>query len=558
MATYQFDQMANSKETMTANVIPDVTYFGNGDEEERGIKISYSYPNNPDFDYISYLERINFDEEMKEDIRTGNGFIIHSPKGSLKKDIKNEDGIYSPKFGQRLGDLNPFMDRWRCACGKWKSRMRAGEICPFCRQPVVEVGDNFHMFGWINITDEYALIHPNIYKELETFFGRSKYSKERKDTNKLGLKNMLNYDKIISQDGYDVGNIEKNGEPFYGIGMIEFHERFNEIMEFYRNKFKNNKKKMDMYNDIMNDYDKIFIHNIPVYTTQLRPIDIHSETMYYEKNNGIYNMMVRLAQAVNKNKRKIDRSPKLKNEQLYSLQVKLMDLYDEIVNILNGKRGELRMLVSGRFNYSSRCVIRQDPSLRIDQVILPYTELIIAYEQQIINILMKTYNITPDDAWGKWHRAITKKDPTIYKILEDLIHANPEGLPVIINRNPTISYGSILQSFCVGISDSFTMSVPLTILPPLAADFDGDILNIFHIISEPFFLRAFEVFNPRNAMYLSRDNGMANKQVFPQRDTIINAQALNDISYGFYTPEEIEHINRLKNTIYQDNDFDFS
>ena len=59
-------------------------------------------------------------------------------------------------------------------------------------------------------------------------------------------------------------------------------------------------------------------------------------------------------------------------------------------------------------------------------------------------------------------------------------------------------------------------------------------------------------------MYLSRNNGMANKQVFPQRDTIINAQALNDLSWGFYTQEEIDHINALKNMVYEDNDVDFA
>jgi DNA-directed RNA polymerase beta' subunit len=115
-----------------------------------------------------------------------------------------------------------------------------------------------------------------------------------------------------------------------------------------------------------------------------------------------------------------------------------MELYDEIVNILNGKRGELRSLISGRFNFSSRSVIRQDPTLRIDQVKLPYSCLVIAYEQRIINILMKTYNMTPSKAWDKWYKAITIKDITIYRILEDMIHASGEGLPLIINRNPLI------------------------------------------------------------------------------------------------------------------------
>ena len=81
---------------------------------------------------------------------------------------------------------------------------------------------------------------------------------------------------------------------------------------------------------------------------------------------------------------------------------------------------------------------------------------------------------------------------------------------------------------------------------PLGADFDGDTLNVFHIINEPFYLRAREVFNPRNSMYISKNNGLLNKDVLIQRDTLINANALNDLTYRKYTEQELEHINAIK------------
>ena len=34
-------------------------------------------------------------------------------KRSIKKDLKAENGIYSPKFGQTLADANPFIDRYK-------------------------------------------------------------------------------------------------------------------------------------------------------------------------------------------------------------------------------------------------------------------------------------------------------------------------------------------------------------------------------------------------------------------------------------------------------------
>ena len=105
---------------------------------------------------------------------------------------------------------------------------------------------------------------------------------------------------------------------------------------------------------------------------------------------------------------------------------------------------------------------------------------------------------------------------------------------------------AILQMFCVGINFNYTMSVPLQILTPLAADFDGDVLNVFHIINEDFFIRANEVFNPRNAMYISRNNGMLNPEVMIQKDTLVNANTLNDLTYHKYNKDEMEHINRIK------------
>lgn len=399
----------------------------NEKENSLGIKVNYSYPNNPEYDYVAYMERINFDKEKEEDLKKGKGFIISSPKATLKKDIKNPNGIFSSNFGQRLGDQNPFMDRYSCQCGNLKSAMNNGLVCEKCNTICKFVDDDFAMFGWIEINPEYAIINPDIYKQLDIFFGRSKYIKDKKSKRGSVLLNMIDFDQEMDQAGNIIGPKLKNNEPFYGIGLIDFQKRFDEIMDFYYNK---NKKK-EIYDDIMKDRDKVFIHSIPVYTTLLRPMDIAAETMYYEKTNGYFNMMVRQAQLINKNKRQIDRHPRQKNLQLFRLQMKYMVLYDEVVDILNGKKGELRNLVSGRFNFSSRAVIKQNPNLRIDQVELPYTELVIAEQQRIINILHRTLNISYQEAYDKWFNAVGKIDPTIVNILNDLIKSSGEGIPVI-------------------------------------------------------------------------------------------------------------------------------
>lgn len=541
--------------------------------KKNNIKVNLTYPNSEEFDFFTEIEVIDFDKEAKSDIESGKGFLIQSPKSTNKKDIKNPEGIYSPRFGQKLGDINPFADRYSCECGGLKSRINHGIECPICHTKCKYVDDDFKMFGWIVLKDEYHVIHPKFYETLDFIFGASPYNTERKRIKGSKLQNMLKYSPEVNQDGYATEcSFKPDNEPFYGIGMMDFYERFDEILEYYSK----NQKKLEYYEEL-NDYryscdcgrvhfaynegkmcpicrtpvkwidkDMIFTHSIPVFTTHLRPADIRDGYMYYEPTNGIYNMINKHVHSINNDKRKLNKDVKVKNSELFNVQMKLMELTAEIMNILTGKKGQLRMLIGGRYNFSCRAVIRQSGTLRIDQVLLPYTMLVKCLQQRIINILIRTYNISPSDAYDIWSRAVATKDERVAEIITAIINSEPEGLPVIINRNPTINYGSILQMYCVGFTDTLTMSVPLQVLKLLAADFDGDVLNIFIIINRAFYERCNIVFNPRNAMYISRVDGKMNADVLVQRDTLINANTLLHLGRHNYTKEDFDKISMIK------------
>lgn len=501
------------------------------------LNIKYSYPISSEYDYFAELEKINLDEEKEKDLLSNNGFIISDPSG-IKKDLKAEDGIFSPRFGQTLGDLNPFIDRYKCKCGALKSRINHGLTCPMCGTRVEFVDDNFSYFGWLDIHDPYCIIHPGIYKQIENLLGKGSGVKRSK------LENIIEVSEEKDKDGYVVPRSSfPKDEPWFGLGMIGFVEKFDEIIEYYYGK-KPDKK--DYYDEIMNNRDKVFTHSIPVFTTLLRPCDVKDGTMSYEPTNALYNIMNVYVSKINQNKTRSQRDPNIKNKNLYKLQIKYNQLYKELEAILSGKKGDFRSLIGGRYNFSSRDVIVQDPNLRIDQITLPYNALVILLEQRIVNILHKMYNITFFEAHQIWYSANINIDERVKDIINSIIHSYPMGLPAIINRNPTIAYGSILQMFCIGMTESFTMSVPLQVLPLLAADFDGDVLNVFIIINKEFFERAYEIFNPRNSMYISRNNGHFNMAVCVQRDTLINANTLVRLGRDKYTQEQYNKLVELR------------
>ena len=496
------------------------------------MNIKLSYPYSEEYKYETRLERINFDDERELDILVGNGFIISDTKG-IKKDLKDENSIFSPKFGQTLKDVNPFANRYRCDCGATIHKVNAGIRCKVCGTKVKYVDDNFDYTGWIVLNDEYQVIHPSFYKSIEFIIGPAV------------LNNILCADpKTKDKDGNDITVTPPDDEPYFAIGMMEFVEKFDEILLHYINK---KKQKMQYYDDIMEHRRDVFTHSIPVFTSLLRPFEFDNKSFYFEDTNSLYMMINKLKTQINNDSLKLFRMSKPKLQCLYDLQMKFNTLYASIEAILSGKKGAIRTLIGGRYNFTSRDVIVGDPSLRIDEVSLPYAALCELLQQRIINILHKSYSMSYNDAYNFWYKACITKNKTIENIIWSLIKNDKSGrgLPVLINRNPTISYGSIFQMYCVKMTDGYTMGTPLQVLEPMAADFDGDVLNVLLIINDAFLERASDVFNPRNAAYISKNDGEFNNSVNHKRDTIINTQTMIRLSRGYYSQENLAKIRQI-------------
>ena len=67
-------------------------------------------------------------------------------------------------------------------------------------------------------------------------------------------------------------------------------------------------------------------------------------------------------------------------------------------------------------------------------------------------------------------------------------------------------------------------------------------VNIMLIINKEFQTAAEYVFNPRNSMYISKNDGMFNNSYNHKRDTIINMNTFVQLSRDSYSPEQLEAI----------------
>ncbi len=488
-------------------------------EQEIQLNVRGSYPNNAELDeetglpkyrYETRLVKIDFDQECEQDLIKGTGFII-TKKQNLKKDLKSDQSIFSPKFGLAIDDMTPFGDVYKCKCGRTMMKVNNGLVCDICHTKVKYVSNDFSITGWIKVEEPYFIIHPNLYKELFNFIGL----KHKKSI----LESILEFDSKIDEDGFAIKKEVDPANPFNGIGMMEFKDRIYEILEFYHNKGKNSKTKMEYYDDIMNNMDKLFCHSIPVYTTQLRPYSINKNKFTFEGNNARYNVIAGLATRLNKNKIYSRGKQKGDNGLMYDIQMKFMEIYTDLEEVLAKKKGYIRALNGGRYNFTARNVIIPDKKLEIDQIILPYTTLIELLSLTIINILTKTH--TPSEAYRIWDEARIMYNPTIGKLIQSIIDS--EYIGILLNRNPSISPASIIQLQVVGMSHDNTYScrVPHEILSSMGADFDGDTLNIMLIINQQFLTATAKLFNPRLAMQIDPNDGLFNSKMQLQTDTMI-------------------------------------
>lgn len=465
------------------------------------------YPHMKDFDIKFSLVNVDLDKKCKETVESNRGFVI-TKKQNLKKDIKSEDGIYSSRWGTTIDDKNAFATRYRCECGQLQGKLYNGIVCPTCHKQVKYVYDDFSYLGWIRVIDKYHIIHPNLYKMLASFIGEKV------------LDDIISCKDTLDENGKVIEITPTNKNPFSGYGMIGFYENFEEIMNYYLRK-KPNKK--DYYDFIMKEKDKVFCHSIPVYCHQLRPFSIQGNKFTFEANNARYNTLA--SEIKNLNNEDIFTRGKRKpvSSLLYSIQSTWMEIVDDIDNMLSGKRGYIRSLIGGRFNFSSRDVIIPDPTLNIDEITLPYVTLVEFLEFDLVSHFSKTE--TAFKAYEKWNNARSMYDEEVAEVILNIITV--KIMWVMLGRNPSIGIESVRFMRVVGINKHYAAGVPLQILKGMGADFDGDCLNVMMLTKE-FAMKGMKIFNPRYSCIISKNNGMFNSSVSLESDTFIN---LNSFVY---------------------------
>jgi len=229
------------------------------------------------------------------------------------------------------GDEDAFAERYSCKCKDLKGRVYEDEICKMCGTKVVFKDVDMKITGWIKL-QHHEIIHPIFYKMIKSIIGDKVFNE------------IIEYDKDITREGIALSKEGKN--PFKGIGLIEFRERFDEILFYYKDKKKN---KIDLVNEVLAEREKVFTFCLPVYSSVLRPVSFKGESYYYNFIDRKYNAIFSLSRLLNTkgpmpnvNGMKVKTSKMDEPTILQSMQKKVIDLWQLIFSEINQKSGHIK------------------------------------------------------------------------------------------------------------------------------------------------------------------------------------------------------------------------
>jgi len=406
---------------------------------------------------------LNFDRIIDRDsVITVSDMVIKEKVNKADTTVLAPGGIFCEKiFGKSMGDSVEYS----CSCGTTRGKFSLGVICPEqdCGTPVIKKESIVKKKGWIDLGD-YGIINPLLFKFTEKIIGPQNFKKIISSEHTLDMDGNV----LLPEDDKTTKKLKDLN--ILNIGIRAFCENFLEIIELFVTD-----GNRDAYNFILANSDKYVIYSLPVISQRLRPALILGNEFKFDKINNLY---IRIIACSNSLKEEYSNSSIVVDPIVSSIQNFVNQLHDKLIEAIGGKTGWMRNnLMSNRVNFSSRTVISPLPvNSALDEIHIPYLTAVELLKFHLIRLLLPLYHYSYNKALSVWKKATLQFDQEIYDLINLILMKEKGGLRMLINRNPTISFGSILNMRVGKVKSDFsdlTMSIPNNILRLIAGDYDG-------------------------------------------------------------------------------------
>jgi len=482
-----------------------------------------------------------------------------------------KDGLFCEKI------FGPIKD-WECACGKYKGIRYKGIVCDRCGVEVTQKKVRRERMG--HITLAVPVVHIWFFKSLPSKIGNIIGMKTKELERVIYYESYvvinpgttgLQYKDLISEDQYYeiLYSLEHNNDSLDDndpkkfiakiggdavkelLKSIDVELTFRELKAQLKTETSQQKRGdllkrlrvLESFREyegkVPNKPEWMVVSILPIIPPELRPlVPLEGGRFATSDLNDLYR---RVIIRNNRLKRLIDiKAPEviLRNEKRM-LQEAVDALFDNsrrgsavrsdgnrplksLSDMLKGKQGRFRQnLLGKRVDYSGRSVIVVGPELKLHQCGLPKNMAIELFKPFVIRKLIERgFYKTVKSA----RKAVDRKEPVIWDILEKLI----DGHPVLLNRAPTLHRLGI-QAFQPILIDGKAIQLHPMVCTAFNADFDGDQMAVHVPLSYEAQLEASTLMLSSHNI-LSPQNG--SPVVVPTQDIVLGCYYLTKVRAG--------------------------
>ncbi len=521
---------------------------------------------------IKHIDKLTISLASPDDILSRSHGEVTKPETINYRSFRPEkDGLFCEKI------FGPVKD-WECACGKYKGIRYKGIVCDRCgvevtlksvrRERMGHIGlavPVVHIWFFKALPSKIGNIIGMTTKELEKIIYYESYVVINPGPTGLKDKDLISEDQyfeIMSTLPHDNDALEDDdpnkflarigGEAVKELlKSINVEETFKtlkarlavETSQQKRNDLLKRLRVLEAFREhegkVPNKPEWMVQSVVPVIPPELRPlVPLEGGRFATSDLNDLYR---RVIIRNNRLKRLMDiKAPEviLRNEKRM-LQEAVDALFDNsrrasavrsdgnrplksLSDMLKGKQGRFRQnLLGKRVDYSGRSVIVVGPELHLHECGLPKDMAVELFKPFIIRKLIERGHYKTVKSARK---AVDRKDPVIWDILEKLI----EGHPVMLNRAPTLHRLGI-QAFQPILIDGKAIQLHPMVCTAFNADFDGDQMAVHVPLSYEAQLEA-SLLMLSSHNILSPQNGAP--IVVPTQDIVLGCYYLTKVKAG--------------------------
>ncbi len=518
------------------------------------------------------IEKLTISLASPDDILSRSNGEVTKPETINYRSFRPEkDGLFCEKI------FGPVKD-WECACGKYKGIRYKGIVCDRCGVEITLKSVRRERMGHIALA--VPVVHIWFFKalpskigniigmttkELERIIYYESYVVINPGPTGLNKKDLISeeqYYEIVQSLPHDNDALDDN-DPKKFVAKIggeaikellkntDIEQTFQELKAQLAEESSQQKRSdilkrlrvLEAFRErdgkVPNKPEWMVLNVIPVIPPELRPlVPLEGGRFATSDLNDLYR---RVIIRNNRLKRLIEiKAPEviLRNEKRM-LQEAVDALFDNsrrasavrsdgnrplksLSDMLKGKQGRFRQnLLGKRVDYSGRSVIVVGPELKLHECGLPKDMAVELFKPFIIRKLIERGHYKTVKSARK---AVDRKDPIIWEILEKII----DGHPVLLNRAPTLHRLGI-QAFQPKLIDSKAIQLHPMVCTAFNADFDGDQMAVHVPLSYEAQLEA-SILMLSSHNILSPQNGMP--IVIPTQDIVLGCYYLTKARAG--------------------------